>query len=148
MRTISLVRIHDISNPCSNSTNYLRLVSEQYLSLYPLDLSRSLSCIVINIWFSSRNWFQYHWLPRKKVEAFSSWRSWRSPFSFVLIDATFMKYRLYLTCLVKEVYVKERPLVCFGLLLVLVFPRLCYVSLKKELSSYTPPESCCSKNRK
>ena len=84
----------------------------------------------------------------KKMEGFCGWRSWHSPFAFVLIDATFMKYRLYITCLVKEVYVKERPLVCFDLLLVVVFPRLSYVSLKKELSSYILPESCCSKNHK
>lgn len=50
-----------------------------------------------------------------------------------------------LACLGKEDYVKERPLVCFVLLLVLVFPCLYYVSLKKELS-YIPPKSCCSKN--
>ena len=36
-----------------------------------------------------------------------------------------------LACLSKEDYVKERPLVCFVLLLVLVFPCLYYVSLKK-----------------
>ena len=135
-----------ISNPCINSTNYLRLLSEQFSA-------NDSFARVFSIMYRHKHLV---FIPQlisvsltssKKMEAFCRWR-WHSPFAFVLIDATFMKYRLYITWLVTQVDVKERPLVCFDLLLVVVFPRLCYVSLKKELSSYILPESCCSKNHR